>query len=57
MAGIQELADEVNEHGKVDAPLKMPSVVIHAPGIPENVVGNLLSMLASVGVVVILAFF
>ncbi len=57
MADFQELADEVNELGKVDAPKKTPSVVIQGPGMLENVVGGLPSMLASVGVVIFLSFF
>jgi predicted PurR-regulated permease PerM len=57
MADFQELADEVNELGKVDAPKKTPEVVIQGPGILENVVGSLPSMLASVGVVIFLSFF
>jgi predicted PurR-regulated permease PerM len=57
MADIQELADEVNELGKVDAPEKTTSVVIQAPGLLENAVGNLPSMLASVGIVIFLSFF
>jgi predicted PurR-regulated permease PerM len=57
MADFQELADEVNELGKVDAPKKTPSVVIQGPGMLENVVGGLPSMLASVGIVIFLSFF
>jgi predicted PurR-regulated permease PerM len=57
MADFQELADEVNELGKVDAPSKTPSVVIQGPGLLENAIGNLPSMLASVGVVIFLSFF
>jgi predicted PurR-regulated permease PerM len=57
MADFQELADEVNELGRVDATKKTPSVVIKGPDMLENVVGNLPSMLASVGVVIFLSFF
>ncbi|MCJ7590528.1 MAG: AI-2E family transporter [Woeseiaceae bacterium] len=57
MADFQELADEVNELGTVDAPEKTPSVIIEGPGILENVVGGLPSMLASVGIVIFLSFF
>ncbi len=57
MADFQELADEVNELAKVDAPKKTPSVVIQGPGMLENVVGGIPSMLASVGVVIFLSFF
>jgi predicted PurR-regulated permease PerM len=57
MADFQELADEVNELGKVDAPKKTPSVVIQGPGMLENVVGGLPSMLAAVGIVIFLSFF
>lgn len=57
MADLQELADEVNELGKGDVPEKTPSVVIKGPDILENVVGNIPSILASVGIVVFLSFF
>lgn len=57
MADFQELADEVNELKAVDAPKKTPSVVIEGPGMVDNVVGSLPSMLASVGIVIFLSFF
>jgi predicted PurR-regulated permease PerM len=57
MADFQELADEVSELGTVSAPKKTPSVVIQGPGMLENVVGGLPSMLASVGIVIFLSFF
>ncbi len=57
MADIQELADEVNELAIVDAPKKTQSVVIQGPGLLENFVGGLPSLLASVGIVIFLSFF
>jgi predicted PurR-regulated permease PerM len=57
MADFQELADEVSELGKVDAPKKTQSVVIQGPCMMENVLGGLPSMLGSVGIVIFLSFF
>jgi predicted PurR-regulated permease PerM len=57
MADFQELAEEVNELGTVNAPEKTPSVIIQGPGMLENVVGSLPNMLTAIGIVIFLSFF
>ena len=57
MADFQELAAEVNELGSVNAPEQTPSVIIQGPGMLENVVGGLPTMLTSIGIVIFLSFF
>ncbi len=57
LADIQEIAAEVTELGQSDAPAKAQSVVVRGPGMFENIVGSLPSVLTFVGIVVFLTFF
>lgn len=57
LANIQEIAEEVDELRQPDAPVKSQSVVVRRPGMIENIVGGLPSIMAFVGIVVFLTFF
>lgn len=57
LSDIQELADEVDELTTVDKPTAVQQVVIQGPGIFENFVGGLPTMLTFIGITFFLSFF
>lgn len=55
-AGIQQLAEEVDQLAATDTPTAQ-SVVVQGPGILENLLGGVPAVIAFVGMVVFLSFF
>ncbi len=57
LSDIQDLAEEVDELTAVDTPQTVQQVVIQGPGIFENFVGGLPTMLTFIGITFVLSFF